>query len=272
MIRYLATAVLWVTTLAVHPATATSQDFPYELSTTTELALVGTATGLFLANAEYDPFDPATDFEGLRRDDVNWFDRVAVGRFSGAAREYSHNSRNVLVLGMAAVVASESAWSRDFMTLAIMSAEVAGLTIAFTSRTKAWTERLRPYAYDEQMSADARRRFAEDTGEIQESFYSGHTVIAFAAAMYSSTVVGDLYGWSDLTHRVRYGLLGVAATTAISRVLGGQHYPSDVLVGAGVGMLVGWGVPYLHRKDSETRISLIAGPTSLGLGFRVGPD
>ncbi len=270
MSRYVSTAVLLFTTLALHPVAATGQGFPYELSTTLDLPLLGTAAGLFLSSAEYDPFDPSTDFEGLRRGDVNWFDRVAVGHFSEAARQYSHTSRNVLVAGVVALVAAESAWSEDFMTLAVMSAEVAGITMALNSRTKAWTERLRPYAYDDQMSPEARRRFAEDNGDVQESFYSGHTVMAFTAAMYGSTVVGDLYGWSDLTRKLRYGMLGVATTTAIGRVLGGQHYPSDVLVGAGVGMLVGWGVPYLHRK--ETRVSMIVAPTSLGLRLRVGPD
>jgi hypothetical protein len=271
MNRYATTTFLLLTTLALHPVGATSQDFPYELSATLDLPLVGTAAGLFLSGAEYGPFDPATDFEGLRRSDVNWFDRVAVGHFSEEARQYSHSSRNVLVAGVVALVVAESDWSRDFMTLAVMSAEVAGITMALNSRTKAWTERLRPYAYDDQMSPEARRRFAEENGDVQESFYSGHTVMAFTAAMYGSTVVGDLYGWSDLTRKLRYGMLGVATTTAIGRVLGGQHYPSDVLVGAGVGMLVGWGVPYLHQKESDTRISVIGGPTSLGLRLRVGP-
>lgn len=272
MSRHVATAVLWLTILAVHPAAATSQGFPYELSATTDLALVGAATGLFLASAEYDPFDLATGFDGLRRDDVNGFDRIAVGQFSEAAREYSHNSRNALVVGVVALVAAESAWSQDFMTLAVMTAEVAGITMVLKTRTKAWAERLRPYAYDDQMSPEARRRFAEEKGDVQESFYSGHAVTAFTAAMYGSTVLGDLYGWSDVTRKIRYGMLGVASTTAIARVLGGQHYPSDVLVGAGVGMLVGWGVPYLHRKESDARISMTGGPTSLGLRVRLGPE
>ena len=160
--------------------------------------------------------------------------------------------------------------SREFGTLLAMTVETFALAGLLASRTKAITERLRPYAYDEGMDVERRRAFAASRGDVQESFFSGHVAAAFAAAMYTSTVLGDLHGWTGLTRTLRYGALGVAATTAAARVLGGQHYPSDVLVAAGVGALVGWGVPYLHRKRDERRLTLAVGPGSVELRWWMG--
>ena len=37
--------------------------------------------------------------------------------------------------------------------------------------------------------------------------------------------------------------------TALCRVQAGQHFPSDVLVGSGIGVASGIAIPLLHRGD-----------------------
>jgi membrane-associated phospholipid phosphatase len=51
----------------------------------------------------------------------------------------------------------------------------------------------------------------------------------------------------------------VAATTATFRVVGDMHYASDVITGAIVGSLVGYGVPLLHyaRRDLGLRTGAV---------------
>lgn len=61
--------------------------------------------------------------------------------------------------------------------------------------------------------------------QSQSSFPSGHTVVAFAAA----TALCILYG------RKLWFLYIPAALVALSRVLVGAHFPSDVLAGALIG-------------------------------------
>lgn len=65
----------------------------------------------------------------------------------------------------------------------------------------------------------------------QFSFPSGHTITAFAGA------VSLLHFYPDLAPL----LLLLAACIAVSRVLLGMHYPSDVLVGAVIGSGLGYG-------------------------------
>jgi undecaprenyl-diphosphatase len=64
----------------------------------------------------------------------------------------------------------------------------------------------------------------------QFSFPSGHTITAFAVT------VPMMNFYPDLT----YGLLFCAASIAVSRILLGLHFLSDVLAGAAIGGLLGY--------------------------------
>jgi undecaprenyl-diphosphatase len=65
----------------------------------------------------------------------------------------------------------------------------------------------------------------------QFSFPSGHTITAFAVAVSLSRFYPDL----------AVGLLFCAISVAASRVLLGMHFLSDVLAGAGIGILLAFG-------------------------------
>lgn len=63
------------------------------------------------------------------------------------------------------------------------------------------------------------------------SFPSGHTAQAFAAAALLSEEYGYRYKW------VPYLSYGLASTVGILRIANNKHYLSDVLVAAGIGIL-----------------------------------
>ncbi|WP_163323640.1 phosphatase PAP2 family protein [Draconibacterium mangrovi] len=68
------------------------------------------------------------------------------------------------------------------------------------------------------------------TGE-SESMPSGHTAIVFAAAQWMHREYGELNPWYSV------GAYACATTVGIMRISKGSHWASDVLVGAGVGMI-----------------------------------
>jgi membrane-associated phospholipid phosphatase len=79
------------------------------------------------------------------------------------------------------------------------------------------------------------------------SFPSGHTALAFSLATASGTVA-TLRGYRSAPYVWGAGM-ALAAFTGYLRMAADQHYASDVVVGALVGSLVGWAVPYLlHRR------------------------
>jgi membrane-associated phospholipid phosphatase len=91
-------------------------------------------------------------------------------------------------------------------------------------------------------------------GSASNSFPSGHTTTAFAAAEFLH---------QEYKHRSPlYSILGYAAatTTGILRMYNNRHYLSDVVAGAGFGMLstklVYWVYPVIKRKITGRRSEL----------------
>lgn len=89
------------------------------------------------------------------------------------------------------------------------------------------------------------------------SMPSSHALNCFAAA----AIAGCFFRGS------RRWLFPIAAAIAFSRIYTGMHYPSDVLVGAGLGMLVGAGL--VHGVD---RLWARAGPRWFPLWHRALPS
>lgn len=83
-------------------------------------------------------------------------------------------------------------------------------------------------------------------GSSDNSFPSGHTATAFAGAEFFNREYGGLSPW--------YGVAAytTAATTGYLRIYNNKHWFSDVLAGAGIGILSarfsGWLAPRLFRR------------------------
>lgn len=85
--------------------------------------------------------------------------------------------------------------------------------------------------------------------EANVSFFSGHTTFAFAVVVSGSTLF-FMQGMPGAPYVLGFGL-AAAAFTGYLRIAADQHYLSDVLVGAAVGSLVGWAVPYLFHRPGK---------------------
>jgi len=68
-------------------------------------------------------------------------------------------------------------------------------------------------------------------GSSYLSFPSGHTAQAFAAATFLSEEYKDRFHWMP------YAAYGIASGVGMLRMANNRHYISDVLVGAGIGIL-----------------------------------
>jgi membrane-associated phospholipid phosphatase len=90
------------------------------------------------------------------------------------------------------------------------------------------------------MLDNARGRFFQTSVGSNSGFPSTHTMVAWPAAV---VIASEYHG--PMTQLVAYGL---ATGVSLTRVLGQQHFPSDVLVGSALGWLVGH---YVYRKHSR---------------------
>ena len=240
-------ALLAVTT-GPHRRAAAADDFPYDLDTPREAALLAAGAGLLLtgvlAGSDNEPLTPA-QLAQLDPAGVRGLDRVVIGSWSPRASLMSDRLVLALALaplGQAAVGPGRERGGR----LALMYAETQLLAGGVTSLLKHTVQRPRPFAYGDDARVPAERRLS---GMARRSFPSGHAAQAFAAAVFLGTVQHRLQprgeGW------VWAGGLGAATTIGWLRGRAGAHFPTDVAAGAAIGALAGWLVPRLHEVEGE---------------------
>lgn len=153
----------------------------------------------------------------------------------------------------------------DLETLAVSGA-IQGVTNVLVSRE-------RPYGRD-CGSAELPSDSIDCANSVHyRSFFSGHSSFSFtsAALICVHHFKNELIGapWDALSCAGGYA---VATATATFRVMGDVHYATDVLTGALMGTIVGYGVPLLHYARPDTTATTFAGvqlhliPQPNGLG------
>jgi len=130
--------------------------------------------------------------------------------------------------------------SDEVQELGISSLKALALAEAVALPLKIAVGRSRPYRGTD---PDLIQPFVFD--RYRFSFPSGHTAHAFALATVLSRRYGDSHGWLPF---VTYGL---ASTIAVSRVLEREHWATDVVAGAAVGILAGRLVSGVSEQAGE---------------------
>lgn len=87
---------------------------------------------------------------------------------------------------------------------------------------------------------NAKGKFFQPDVGFDSSFASNHSVLAWSSA---SVIASEYNGW--MTKVTAYTL---ATGVSMTRVIGRDHFPSDVLVGSAVGWLVGRYVYHRHSR------------------------
>lgn len=153
------------------------------------------------------------------RDAVPAFDRWTIGR----ERDGLSAASTALLLALGAAAAA--AWGTDGAGLRHTAAavEAAAWAVGTVELGKALAARNRPVLY----TADAADA-AHDL-DSRRSFPSGHAAAAFAVAT-------SLWLDGDRPPATRGAVLGGAALVGVLRVAAARHFPSDVVVGAAMGI------------------------------------
>jgi membrane-associated phospholipid phosphatase len=191
------------------------------------------------------------------RNEVNSFDRDTIDNHSDVADMIGTS----LVVGSAIIPVG-----LDFAILGankvavedtVVMAEALSISGALVSIAKSAFPRPYPRTYAGSKVNDATN---------YQSFYSGHTAIAFTALSTTAMTIGRRY---DI-HVIPWIITGVVGSgVAISMVAAGWHFPSDVLVGAALGTGAGIAVPIFHYRGPPVRPVVMRGPNDtpiLGLG------
>lgn len=207
-------------------------------------AAIGGHTALMLG------FDVGTRYSWPPRDTIV-LDRTAVNRFDRVATFQHHpkaaTASDWLFLAGAVVPMAGAAIQQrgdQPLTPVVIGFESFLLSSVITNLAKFSTQRSRPYRYN----PDAML-LPHLWKDARHSFWSGHTanLAAITFSMASMLQRSDLH--RDAKAAVWVGAAVLPALVGYLRVRAGRHFPTDVIVGLGVGTGVGLLVPYLHRKD-----------------------
>jgi membrane-associated phospholipid phosphatase len=206
------------------------------------------AAGAIAVSQTTDPLT-ASEIDRLSRESVNGFDRSATYNYSGGVSKASD-----LAVGIVAAVPLalmlDGGVRDDWPTCALMYAETMALAVILPAYGKGTVDRIRPFVYNSDAPMDAKT-----TSDARKSFFSRHTSAAFASAVFMATVYGDYHPGSAARPYVWAGSLLAATAVGIMRYESGEHFPTDVIVGAVAGSAAGYLVPLVHRSRGG-RLSL----------------
>jgi membrane-associated phospholipid phosphatase len=159
--------------------------------------------------------------------------------------------------------------------MTLINFETIAFSTAINSLVKSITARQRPY-FDE---CSTTTRFADrdecNGTDRYRSFFSGHTSTAFAAAgltcMHHANL--PLYGSTAADAAGCVLALTTASATGALRIMSDNHYASDTLVGAAIGLGSGLGLPWLlhYRGGASKDASNDEAPAPGGVTFGVVP-
>ena len=258
-----------LTAFLVLISTVSFSQSPYRTSWSNDGPALGTGivfgvTGLIF-DAGIQPLS-SSDIAALSRESLNALDRNATFRYSPDIASTSDLFFGAAIVAPLALFAGSEVRD-DWETFAAMYSETMMLAGSLTTFAKGTARRIRPYAYNPDVPM-----VEKSTAEARRSFFSGHTSVAFSSAVFLSTVYGDYFPQSRWRPYVWSGTLLAAGMTGYLRYESGEHFPTDILVGAIVGSAIGYLVPAFHKAESK-QVDLTAvwfGPqTRILLQFRI---
>jgi membrane-associated phospholipid phosphatase len=215
------------------------------------------------------------ELQALDRTDFTAIDRWALELDPSNMNYYVDLSDNVLagMVLLPALTMLDHDVRRDWLDVLLMYAETQIITnnlYLYSPFGPTFQNRLRPVVYyDVLANSEVRTR-----GANRSSFYSGHVASAASASFFTAKVFCDYHpemGWK------KYLVYGAAAIPPLIlsyfRLRALAHFPSDLLVGIGVGALCGIVIPELHRiRIENTSLGLYSSFEGAGIRLTWQPD
>ena len=231
----------------------------FSLDLKTDIALSALAIGISVSSLLIET-EPSRIPNSLNRSDVNAFDRaLMVTRQNAAIKRVSDVT--VAGLGLLPVLSFlDNLNANTVLTYGVMYSQAMLLAYGSRMLLKNNVTRFRPYLHDgRELRSDHRT----------DSFPSGHTCAAFLSATFFSTTFSLEHPDSRWRWPVIIGSHILAASVGAMRMMAGMHFLSDVLVGAAMGSLYGWLIPYLHRNRNVRNVPVKITGDGLLLSLRL---
>ena len=236
----------------------------YKASWKQSAAVIGGSSLLFgsgiIVEESKEPFT-VDDIALLDKNSVFRFDRNAINNFSLSAKRNSDHFKNGIWAVPFTLLLSKQ--GRDnTKEILMMYAEVVSLNAGLTQITKRSLGRNRPFTYNANVNLDIKLE-----ADARRSFFSGHVSHVAGLSYFTAAVFSDLYPDSNFKYLVWAGAITTPAITGYLRAKAGSHFPTDLIMGYGVGALVGYFIPKFHTITQKKNINISSNDGKLGLVY-----
>jgi membrane-associated phospholipid phosphatase len=217
------------------------------------LTAIGTGWSLYAFSQIYSKDKSSVEkILSLNKNDIPSFDRHGASVYHPKADDIG----NILFYGsmpLPVLLLFDKEIRKDGLKIAFLYLEAMSVTGLLYTGSVYLADRYRPYAYNPNVPMDRRTR-----GGAKNSFFAGHVALVGTSTFFMAKVFNDYHPhWK--AKWIPFTVAGLATGgVALMRYRGGQHFLSDIALGAVVGVLSGILVPHVHKnKDlGERRLSL----------------
>jgi membrane-associated phospholipid phosphatase len=251
----------------VQPAINDKPQPVYKLKPAVDIPItaIGTGWSLFAFTKIYskDPSNEETIL-ALSKNSVNSFDRWAIRPYSKRLDEVSYIPFYAAMPYPVIFFLCDGKMRKDFAKLSFLYLETMSITGLLYTGSTYLTNRYRPYVYSDETEIGQRTR-----GGGKNSFYAGHVALVATSTFFVAQAYADYHPDSKAKWVFYTIAAGATGATAYLRHEGGQHFPSDLLLGIAQGTLTGLLVPRLHRNKliKNPNLSIIPFTTGQSTGF-----
>ena len=188
--------------------------------------------------------DPSTDeqIENLDRNNIIPFNRSAIDHYNLDSKKlgdyffYGSMPAPLLLL-------LDKEIRKDAGKVAFMYFETMSVTGLLYTGSVYFHDKYRPYAYNPNVPMDERKR-----GGAKNSFYAGHVALVASSTFFMAKVYSDYHPNSGFNWVLYTIAAGATGTVAWCRYDAGQHFPTDIMIGAAQGTLAGILIPHFHKN------------------------
>lgn len=230
---------------------------------------------LFVGGAAYDLYGfarigkkdptPLETLNSLKMSNINWFDRWAMHPYDHSVDRLSYIPFYAAMPLPLVVFGADSRMRKDFWKLSYLYGEAMILTGVLYTSAVHFASRLRPLTY-ESASPIAKRQSANS----RNSFFTGHVALVGTSVFFIARTWADYHPESNYKWAFYSGAGVITALTGYWRNKAGEHFPTDIGVGALVGVASGLLTPTLHRTKivKSKKLTLLPfGPMGKGLSM-----
>lgn len=189
----------------------------------------------------------------LNRNNVSAFNRSAIDNYSQKA----FNASNIFFyssMPLPLFLLLDKKMRKDALKLGFLFMEAMGITGFLYTGAVYFHDKYRPYAYNENTPMISRLR-----GGAKNSFFAGHVALVGTSTFFMASTFARYHPESKIKWLFYTLAGGATAATGYLRYKAGQHFPTDVLIGVGIGTMTGLLVPHFHKNKlaNDSNLSIM---------------